>query len=71
KRAGIKSDDPQLIAIAKILQSAELFSGVLTHAGGAYDCRSLDEIRAMAQQEQAAVRDAASKLERHQISCDV
>ncbi|TMP39592.1 alanine racemase [Pseudoalteromonas rubra] len=71
KRAGIKPGDPQLIAIAKILQSAELFSGVLTHAGGAYDSHTLDEIRAMAQQEQAAVRDAASKLNKRQISCDV
>ena len=33
--------------------------GVLTHAGSSYDCRSLEAIRAMAEQERAAVVHAA------------
>ncbi|QTL37333.1 alanine racemase [Pseudoalteromonas viridis] len=67
KRAGIAPEDPQLITVGKILASGDLYSGLLTHAGGSYDCNSLDEIRAMAQQEQNAVRDAASRLSAQQI----
>ncbi|MCG7560228.1 alanine racemase [Pseudoalteromonas sp. McH1-42] len=71
KRAGVKPRDPQLIAIAKILDSSGLFTGLLTHAGGSYDCQSLDEIRAMAQQEQHAVQIAADTLRSQQIDCSV
>ncbi|MCG7534185.1 alanine racemase [Pseudoalteromonas sp. OOF1S-7] len=69
KRAGVKPDDPQLVAIAKILTSAELFSGLLTHAGGSYECHNLDEIRTMAQQEHHAVRVAADRLRLQHIDC--
>ena len=62
-RSGLRPDDPEILAIARALAGtgAEV-SGVMTHAGGSYDCRSIDAIRAIAAKERASVVDAAARL---------
>ena len=62
-RSGLKPDDPALIDIARALASSRAkVCGVMTHAGGSYDCRSIDAIRAIARHERDAVVEAASRL---------
>jgi len=59
-RAGVRPDDPMLIEIAARLDPTwSPLRGVMTHAGGSYDCRTHAALIAMAEQErQAAVRSA-------------
>ena len=45
--------------------------GVLTHAGSSYDCRSIEAIRAMAEQERASVVHAAGRLRAAGHACPV
>ena len=63
-RAGIQIDDIQrLVEVGRALQDggAEL-RGVLTHAGGSYDCGSVAQLEAAAEQERAAAVHAAKAL---------
>ncbi len=68
-RAGVKPDDPVLIDIGRSLGGA--LAGVLTHAGGSYDCRSVDAIRAIAAQERDLTIKAAERLRRDGLPCPV
>jgi D-serine deaminase-like pyridoxal phosphate-dependent protein len=62
-RSGIKPDAPELLEIGRFLDGAGItVKGVLTHAGSSYDCRSVDAIRAMAEQERAAAVHCAQRL---------
>jgi D-serine deaminase-like pyridoxal phosphate-dependent protein len=62
-RSGVPPEAPELIEIAKLLGDAGIeVKGVLTHAGSSYDCKSVDAIRAMAEQERAAAVRAAKRL---------
>jgi D-serine deaminase-like pyridoxal phosphate-dependent protein len=61
-RGGVKPDGPELIGIGRALTRGASLRGVMTHAGGSYDCRSAEAIAAMAEQERAAVVLAASRL---------
>jgi D-serine deaminase-like pyridoxal phosphate-dependent protein len=62
-RAGLKPDSDQLIPLATALRDAgNTVAGVLTHAGGSYDCRSEDALRAIAEQERAGAVRAAERL---------
>ena len=62
-RAGVRPDDPALLEIAAALAgSPACVRGVLTHAGGSYDCRGDAELHAMAEQERAGAVDAAHRL---------
>ncbi len=72
-RAGIAPDDPQLLQIANTLhqQDGTELRGVLTHAGGSYDCCSHDQLRAMAEQERAAAVRAAERIREAGIACPV
>lgn len=71
-RAGIRCDDPQLLHIAQILnQTYPLFRGLLTHAGGAYHCRTTQEISAMAHQEIDAVVAASRQLNQAGFKCEI
>lgn len=69
QRAGVKPGDPRLIEIGRAL-GANL-RGVMTHAGGSYDCKSVDEIRAMAERERAAVVRCAGELRAGGLPCPV
>jgi D-serine deaminase-like pyridoxal phosphate-dependent protein len=63
-RSGIPARSPLLLDIARLLRASGVtVSGVMTHAGNAYDSRSIAEIEAYARQERAAVVDAAQLLE--------
>ena len=63
-RAGVKPDDAaQLVAIARALEAnGATCAGVMTHAGGSYNCTSVDAIVAIAEQERAGAVKAAQAL---------
>lgn len=62
-RGGVAPDSPDLLAIAQVLCSTGVrLRGVLTHAGGSYDCRDAASLQAMAEQERAGAVRAAQRL---------
>lgn len=72
-RSGVKPGDAALVDIGTRLhgrRGAQL-RGVMTHAGDSYNCRSVDEIRAMAERERAAVVRCAEDLARAGLPCPV
>jgi D-serine deaminase-like pyridoxal phosphate-dependent protein len=68
-RAGVSPDDPLLIDIGRRLAGS--LAGVMTHAGASYDCRSLDEFEAMAEQERALTVRAAERLRAAGLECRI
>ena len=70
-RAGFAPDDPMLVEAAQALASAgpAAFLGVMTHAGGSYNCRSEDELRAAAAGERLALVKAAERIEAAGLPC--
>ena len=68
-RAGVAADDPLLIEIGRALGGN--LAGVMTHAGASYDCRTLDEFEAMAEQERALTVSAAEKLRAAGLGCSI
>lgn len=68
-RAGVKPGDARLPEIGRRL-GANL-RGVMTHAGGSYDCPSVDAIRTMAERERTAVVRCADELRDAGLSCPV
>jgi len=62
-RTGVAPDDAALLRIAERLQASRaVLRGVATHGGHSYGCRSVAEIRAVAEQERAAAVAAAERL---------
>lgn len=62
-RSGVEPDDRDLlVAIATELAKGAELRGVLTHAGGSYDARGIDQLRASAEAERLAVVVAAGNL---------
>ncbi len=72
-RGGLPSSDAQIVAVGRMLHDAPsvTFAGVLTHAGHSYGCRSVDAIKAVAEQERAGVVAAAEALAEAGIPCPV
>jgi D-serine deaminase-like pyridoxal phosphate-dependent protein len=71
-RSGVKPDAAELVEIGQFLEGAGIsVNGVLTHAGSSYDCPSVDAIRAMAEQERAAIVHAAERLRAAGMACPV
>jgi len=72
-RAGVAPGDPLLVEIGRLLNESEhvVLRGVLTHAGGSYDCKTGDEIRAMAEQERAMAVKCAGQLRENGLPCPV
>jgi D-serine deaminase-like pyridoxal phosphate-dependent protein len=70
-RAGLEPDDPALIGLGRLLQDTPgiRLAGVLTHAGGAYDCRTADELERHAEQERRRCVRAARNLETAGVAC--
>jgi D-serine deaminase-like pyridoxal phosphate-dependent protein len=66
-RAGVKPGDTQLIGIGHVL-GANL-RGVMTHAGGSYDCKSVDHIRVYANRERAEAVRCAEQLRQAGLPC--
>jgi D-serine deaminase-like pyridoxal phosphate-dependent protein len=71
-RAGVRPGDPRLIEIGRTLQSggAEL-RGVMTHAGGSYDSRSVEELVSAAERERDSVVQCAQALRAAGLPCPV
>lgn len=71
-RSGVAPEAPELLDIAAALRSQGLeVGGVMTHAGESYNCRSLDALRAIAEQERASVVRAAERLRAAGYACPV
>ena len=66
-RAGIKHDDKEsILKIAGILRDGgAVLEGVLSHSGGSYYSKSVDEIIEIAEKERLAVVNAANILQQH------
>ena len=63
ERAGLKPESADLLPLARALrQSGCTVQGVMTHAGGSYDARSIEAIRAIAETERAGALRAAQRL---------
>jgi D-serine deaminase-like pyridoxal phosphate-dependent protein len=72
-RAGVRAGAPELIEIGRILagERGAVLRGVMTHAGDSYNCTSTRAIRAIAEQERAAVVDCAAGLRAAALACPV
>jgi D-serine deaminase-like pyridoxal phosphate-dependent protein len=71
-RSGVQPDAPALLEIGRVLEAGGVpVGGVMTHAGSSYDCRSDEALRAMAEQERAAVVLAAGRLRAAGMACPV
>ena len=68
-RAGVKPGDVRLLEMGRAL--GPNLRGVMTHAGGSYDCKSIDEIRVYARREREAVVQCASELKAAGLACDI
>jgi D-serine deaminase-like pyridoxal phosphate-dependent protein len=68
-RAGVGASDPLLIEIGRRLGVS--LAGVMTHAGGSYDCRTRDEFETMAEQERALTVQAAERLRAAGLRADI
>ena len=68
-RAGLKPADPNLIGLAQLIEAQDQldFVGVLAHAGHAYDCESVEAIKAIAEKERSETVDAAERIRAHGI----
>ena len=72
-RAGLAPDDPMLPNVGELLSSSAAIQllGVVTHAGGSYNCRTPEAITAHAEQERSLCVKAAEVLRGHSIPCRV
>jgi len=72
-RAGVKPLSGAAREIAGYLNDAKgaAFRGLMTHAGGSYDCRSIEAIRAVAEKERSAVFGTAAMLKADGIDCEI
>ena len=68
-RAGIAPGDARLFEVADVLGDSLL--GLMTHAGGSYNCDSTDAIRAVAAREREAVVSGAAALRARGHACPV
>jgi D-serine deaminase-like pyridoxal phosphate-dependent protein len=72
-RAGVKPKSESLLDIARAINKAKYLSlqGVMTHAGGSYDCFDLASQLAIAKQERDLSLLAAKRIRDHGITCNV
>jgi D-serine deaminase-like pyridoxal phosphate-dependent protein len=71
-RAGIAPESEALLPIAAALnQPGASLAGVLTHAGHSYNAHSIEEIKAIAEEERLAVVKAAERLRRTGHPCEI
>jgi D-serine deaminase-like pyridoxal phosphate-dependent protein len=63
-RAGVAPESDRLLDIGRVLHEGPgtKLLGVMTHAGGSYDCRSVEALREMAERERAGSVRAAERL---------
>lgn len=71
-RAGVKPDAESLIDIGRCLhEGGAVLTGVMTHAGASYDCRTPESLLAMAEQERSRCVHAAQRLRAAGLPCPV
>ena len=72
-RAGVLPDSTEFIEIAEEIDAAEnsILMGVITHAGHSYGCKTIDEIKSVAEQERSAINNAADRLRSAAFSCPI
>jgi D-serine deaminase-like pyridoxal phosphate-dependent protein len=72
-RSGVKPEShDELVAIATALNiDSPLLTGVMTHAGASYNCRSVAAIEAMAEQERSGIVRAATALRSAEFECPI
>jgi threo-3-hydroxy-D-aspartate ammonia-lyase len=70
-RSGIQPGNAQLLAVGRILHSADMLAGVMTHAGASYDFNSPEQLQAIARQERDAVVHCAQALRDAGMPCAV
>jgi D-serine deaminase-like pyridoxal phosphate-dependent protein len=70
-RAGVRPGDGMLLEIGRTLHGAGSLRGVMTHAGGSYDSRSVAELERAAEQERASVVSSAEALRAAGLPCPV
>ena len=69
-RSGIRPGSAVLLDVARALDTKTApMQGVMTHAGASYNCASVDEIAAMAEQERRAVTYCATQLRAAGFAC--
>jgi D-serine deaminase-like pyridoxal phosphate-dependent protein len=72
-RSGVADGDPLLLEIGHLVNSEKgvSLSGVLTHAGESYHCKSTVEIRAIAETERSVAVACAELLRQNNLPCPV
>ena len=72
-RSGVTRDDPLLVEIGHALhrENGVALAGVLTHAGGSYQCQSVDEIRAIAETERHTAVACSEVLRQNGLPCPI
>lgn len=71
-RAGVKPESDLLLDIGRTLHAGgAVLTGVMTHAGASYECRSPQALRAMAEQERSLCVRAAERLRAAGLPCPV
>jgi D-serine deaminase-like pyridoxal phosphate-dependent protein len=68
-RSGVRPGAPALLEIGRLLASAGLMAGVMTHAGSSYDLDTPEALAAMAAQERDAVVTCAQALRNAGVPC--
>ncbi|HJO94567.1 MAG TPA: alanine racemase [Victivallales bacterium] len=72
-RSGIKPFSNELIEIGKFIHNNDHtnLSGILTHAGESYNCRSIEEIQKIAVQEHDLMVSSAEMLNKNNLPCPI
>lgn len=69
-RAGLRADDPALLAVARVIAQGQLsLAGVLTHAGSSYALSDPQALAQLAEQERLACVTAAERLRAAGLPC--
>jgi D-serine deaminase-like pyridoxal phosphate-dependent protein len=73
RRSGIRPDQRELLVVVarEANQGSATLRGVMTHAGGSYDCRDAQAIVAVAEIERAAAVSAAATLREAELPCPI
>lgn len=71
RRAGLIAGSEAIVTLGRTLNDlpGTRLAGVLTHAGNSYQCRSLDDLRQVAEQERLAAVTAAAQLRAVGLPC--
>ena len=72
-RSGVTPDDSLLLDIGHLLNSKKgaVLNGVLTHAGESYQCKSIEEIRILAETERSVAVKCAEILRQNGLPCPI